>query len=164
MIDYPEYNGNVDAFTSALTTNLHNSFNNGDFSNSLIHYSLVYNLKPSLTNESLFNCTVSPSFDIQLAPTFQPTNSPIGWLGSSDPSDDAAISTASVVGIVIAVLIVFGFLLAAIYYLLTDLKKDTQFKDTSNNIQLTSLKEKNKNGAKYSSVVSQNSAPGTYVV
>jgi hypothetical protein len=122
----------------------------------------LYNFKPSFTNDSLLNCTVSYAI-VNQPPSFQPTNSPAG-LWNADPSDDASISKAEVAGIVIAVLIVFVFLLIGIYYLLKDLKRDSQ-SITSKSVQLTSTQKSSSGGAKYSSVVrAPTDTAGTYIV
>ncbi len=156
MIDYPQYNGDVDIFKNSLET----AFLNGNFYNTLVQNGLLCDFKPSFTNDSLVNVTVD-NLKVLMPPTFQPTNSPVG-LWSADPSDDASISKAKVVGIVIAVLIVFVFLLFGIYYLLKDLKKDARSLPSSKNVQLTSS-QKSSSGAKYSTVESRAPA-GTYIV
>jgi hypothetical protein len=172
MIDYPQYNGDVELFTNTLSTDLHHSFLNGDLYNNLIRNSLLYSLEPFFTNESLINCTAQPqskyvrfppSFRPTRLPSFQPTNSSIE-VSSADLKDDATylFSTGEVVGIVIDVVVIFIFLWIAIYYLLKCSKKDSQSVISSKNVQHTSS-QKSSDGAKYSSVLSVPTADA-YVV
>jgi hypothetical protein len=163
VIDYPQYNGDVDTFRSTLIANLFNSFTSGDYYDILVRNAVLYNFKPSFTNDSLLNCAANSEF--AMPPTFQPTSSPVG-LWNADPSDDASISKAEVAGLVIAVLIVFVFLLIGIYFLLKDLKKDSQSITSTKSVQLTSIQKKSVGGAKYSSVVvrAPTDTAGTYIV